>query len=242
MSTRRRPPLVLLLAFVASGTAHARPRPDTYGTFLESFIHVPAVAFQALNPSDGPYTTGTGGIAGFVTRYGAGDSSLAAPLTLPSGALITSIEFDFCDLNQFSNRSYLVLAVSNFEGYVVATTPFLYSEYGGCSNAYADVSALGITVDNYRNGYHLVFYNNIGDGSESIAGVVLGYRLEVSPPPAVARFNDVPAGHPYFQFIEALAAAGITGGCGGGNYCPDAPVTRGQMAVFLAKALGLFFQ
>ncbi|HEX4438485.1 MAG TPA: S-layer homology domain-containing protein, partial [Thermoanaerobaculia bacterium] len=38
---------------------------------------------------------------------------------------------------------------------------------------------------------------------------------------------------------EALNAAGITGGCGNGNYCPDGPVTRGQMAVFLSKALGL---
>ncbi len=46
-------------------------------------------------------------------------------------------------------------------------------------------------------------------------------------------------GHPFFQFIEALYASGITAGCGGGNYCPDSPLTRGQMAVFLAKALGL---
>jgi hypothetical protein len=47
--------------------------------------------------------------------------------------------------------------------------------------------------------------------------------------------------HPYFRFIEALAAAGITSGCGAGNYCPDRNVTRGEMAVFLAKALGLHF-
>jgi hypothetical protein len=40
---------------------------------------------------------------------------------------------------------------------------------------------------------------------------------------------------------EALLAAGITGGCGGGAYCPDSPVTRGQMAVFLSRALGLHF-
>jgi hypothetical protein len=51
----------------------------------------------------------------------------------------------------------------------------------------------------------------------------------------------VPTGHNFFQFIEALAASGITGGCGNGNYCPDNAVTRGQMAVFLAKALGLQF-
>ncbi len=44
---------------------------------------------------------------------------------------------------------------------------------------------------------------------------------------------------PFFQFIEALAESGITAGCGNGNFCPDAALTRGQMAVFLAKALGL---
>jgi hypothetical protein len=67
------------------------------------------------------------------------------------------------------------------------------------------------------------------------------YQLQVSPAPATATFGDVPAGHPFFQFIEALVASGITVGCGGGNYCPDAPLTRGQMAVFLSKALGLHF-
>ena len=40
---------------------------------------------------------------------------------------------------------------------------------------------------------------------------------------------------PFAPWIEALAAAGITGGCGGGNYCPTNVVTRQQMAVFLLK-------
>jgi hypothetical protein len=44
------------------------------------------------------------------------------------------------------------------------------------------------------------------------------YQLQVSPAPAVATFNDVPTGHPFFRFVEALAASGITAGCGGGNY------------------------
>ncbi len=39
--------------------------------------------------------------------------------------------------------------------------------------------------------------------------------------------------------INRLAAAGITGGCGGGNFCPTTPVTRGQMAAFLARAFSL---
>jgi cytochrome c peroxidase len=40
------------------------------------------------------------------------------------------------------------------------------------------------------------------------------------------------------NFIDELAAAGITAGCGPGNFCPDAPVTRGQMAVFIEAGLG----
>lgn len=39
--------------------------------------------------------------------------------------------------------------------------------------------------------------------------------------------------------IEAIAAAGITNGCTVDHYCPRDPVTRGQMAAFLNRALGL---
>jgi len=39
--------------------------------------------------------------------------------------------------------------------------------------------------------------------------------------------------------IEALAAAGVTSGCADGRFCPDDPVTRGQMAGFLERAMAL---
>jgi hypothetical protein len=38
--------------------------------------------------------------------------------------------------------------------------------------------------------------------------------------------------------INRVAAAGVTSGCGGGNYCPGQSVTREQMAAFLRRALG----
>jgi uncharacterized repeat protein (TIGR01451 family) len=57
------------------------------------------------------------------------------------------------------------------------------------------------------------------------------------PPPATGTvFADVPQGAFAADWIEELAALGVTGGCGGGNYCPAAPVTRAQIAVFLLKA------
>ena len=74
----------------------------------------------------------------------------------------------------------------------------------------------------------------------ALGGVRITWRRPVSPTPSAPTFADIPDPHPFFQFIEALAVSGITGGCGdGSNYCPDAALTRGQMAVFLAKALGL---
>ena len=50
------------------------------------------------------------------------------------------------------------------------------------------------------------------------------------------RFGDVPCSSPFAPWIEALAADGITGGCGGGDFCPTQPVRRDQMAVFLLKS------
>jgi hypothetical protein len=56
------------------------------------------------------------------------------------------------------------------------------------------------------------------------------------PPTATgAVFGDVPAGSFAADWIEQLAAEGVTAGCGGGNYCPDATITRAQMAIFLLR-------
>jgi hypothetical protein len=61
---------------------------------------------------------------------------------------------------------------------------------------------------------------------------------DFTPPTATGTvFADVPADGFAAAWIEQLAAEGITGGCGGGNYCPTKPVTRAQMAVFLVKAM-----
>ena len=60
-----------------------------------------------------------------------------------------------------------------------------------------------------------------------------------APPPCTGIFADVPCPSTFADWIEALAAEGITAGCGGGNYCPQNPNTTGQMAVFLQKAFVL---
>ena len=65
------------------------------------------------------------------------------------------------------------------------------------------------------------------------------YGPGYSPPAAIGIFNDVDLSHWAVHWIEQLAAEGITAGCGNGNYCPEASVTRAQMAVFLVRTFGL---
>ena len=55
------------------------------------------------------------------------------------------------------------------------------------------------------------------------------------PPACDGDFADVACPSTFADWIEQLAAEQITGGCGGGNYCPNNPNTRGQMAVFIIK-------
>ncbi len=56
-----------------------------------------------------------------------------------------------------------------------------------------------------------------------------------------AGFDDVPAGHLFYGDVMWLASQGITRGCNPPDntlFCPDQPVTRGQMAAFLVRMNG----
>jgi len=59
--------------------------------------------------------------------------------------------------------------------------------------------------------------------------------------PAQPTFGDVPSSNPQYGYIEALVAAGVTSGCSSKPpaFCPNAAVTRGQMAVFLCRDFGI---
>lgn len=69
------------------------------------------------------------------------------------------------------------------------------------------------------------------------AVLVMAFPLGVL---ASHQFGDVSNGNLFHNDIDALVDAGVTAGCGGGNYCPNQAVTRGQMAAFMNRlgALG----
>ncbi|MFN2305283.1 MAG: S-layer homology domain-containing protein, partial [Anaerolineales bacterium] len=55
-------------------------------------------------------------------------------------------------------------------------------------------------------------------------------------------FGDVPVDHWAADAISNVVGLGISTGCGGGNFCPLDPVTRGQMAIFLERTFRLMGQ
>lgn len=63
-------------------------------------------------------------------------------------------------------------------------------------------------------------------------------RLLALPATSGDYFTD-DNGHVFEASINRVAAAGITSGCTLTTYCPEGLITRGQMAAFLDRALGL---
>ena len=78
---------------------------------------------------------------------------------------------------------------------------------------------------------------------DEISGVNL--RTALGLPSAVfevivnMRFTDVASGHPFSGEVMGLLELGITRGCTPTAFCPEAPVTRGEMAAFLVRTLDI---
>jgi hypothetical protein len=204
---------------------------------FNGFTAVDSAVFSA-NGAGSRYCTGAG------TQVGADRCFFEAAVVLPAGALVTSIQLEACsdlDLNHVSARLFRMMQLEGAgTKLVVVVTPFGAT---GCMQTTRNL-AVPHTIDNVHNTYFV----EVGLGGAvaldvrtRFQAVRVFYRQQVSPAPASATFEDVPTTHPFFPFVEALVKAGITSGCGGGNYCPDNAVTRGQMAKFLSTALGLHF-
>jgi len=162
-----------------------------------------------------------------------------AALDVPAGAIIDSIGLN----NTTDQDGVLTASIMERDRYAnVETLGSVTSTVHGWNTDYS--APLTVPVPDHVDKELVLKVEQAAStnfsASQYFAWVEVQWHRTLSPAPESPSFNDVPTNHPFFQFIEALKASGITGGCGDGtNYCPDASLTRGQMAVFLAKALGL---
>ena len=63
----------------------------------------------------------------------------------------------------------------------------------------------------------------------------LALALAVAVPVALATFDDVDPSNPFYADINAIQGAGVTQGCGGGNFCPTDNITRQAEAAFVHR-------
>jgi len=209
-----------------------RETPRAFGTDSYNVTTVSAVGFY---PSQNYYLYGTSLDLG---RYGEVQTveEFYAALDLPGGAVI-----DYIGLNSSSPAPFALgveLDQRRYDGLVNPVASFDSTVHGmdtEFNTTPIDFRYAGATGD------ALVIHVQQGafDIPPVFGWVEVWWKRSVGYPYGTPSFNDVPSDHPFYDYIEALYASGITGGCGNGNFCPDAPLTRGQMAVFLAKALGL---
>lgn len=200
-----------------------------------------SIPVDAFSPVDSA-TTWNFDISSFA-RYRTGGVSgwFDAPVNLPSGARIDGVAIEVYD----NDPAY---EISSWLGIHVGSTPGTNANFVNAANTsgtpgwtYVTNQSINVTVDNLNNAYFIQVNLYTNAGLHKLRRVLVYYHLQVSPAPLTATFGDVPTGHPQFQFIEALVASGVTAGCGSGNYCPSNPLTRGQMAVFLSKLVGLYW-
>jgi hypothetical protein len=172
-----------------------------------------------------------------------------AQLEIPSGALLKQVSWFGSDSdlgpNGFIRGSIMKVCQTGFPTIGPPVVTMLGS--ADSPNSENFVFTVFAPADESVNNLSCAYLMSTSFSYDTVTGLNLllrkiraGWQRQVSPAPVSATFpNDTPTSHPYFRFIEALAAAGITSGCAPGSFCPNNPITRGEMAVFLAAALGL---
>ena len=218
-------------------TTHA---PDQFGTQDYTVTTIAAVSFTPQSDDTSsypPYDTDTSNFSRSNRPLGAADLHYYATVPIPAGVVIDYIGLEgYCDAPGVTG---IALTQIGRYGGIYPVGSFSCTQHGLDTDYNA--SPLGYL---WPTNVHTMLVvdveiNHIPPTNGGFSWVEIWWKRTVSPPPATPTFNDVPTSDLGFQYIEALAASGITGGCGGGNYCPDASLTRRQMAIFLAKALGL---
>ena len=209
--------------------AESRVRPKEFGVQDDTITVIPATAFVGVVDINPDLSVSCLGCVIQLEYW--------APFELPSGAVIDSIGVN----NATDTNAIMGVALWQRMGNAVKTMQAGFSfPAHGWDTDYS--GPLDIQVPyNFGNEWVLQVEQaaNPSGTPEYFAWVEIHWHRTVGPAPTFPTFNDVPTSDFAFQYIEQLARSGITGGCGAGNYCPDAPLTRRQMAIFLAKALGL---
>jgi hypothetical protein len=242
------------LALASPAAADERRSTPPVARGVESFgpgtnyLVIPSTAF-APEVSTSGFVVGANG---YLQYSGGGTATFAAPVELPAGALVVNVCGFAWDENALANVAVRWEAREMGDASALpkqaqlaigSTSPAGTPGYELTCVSLSAPTVIANFQDLDGDGQsHFTWYRvavGLAPSSLGIGGAVITWLRPISPAPASPTFGDVPTTHLYFRAIEALAASGITAGCGAGNFCPNQNVTRGELAAFLARALGL---
>jgi hypothetical protein len=200
------------------------------------YTDIPSADFTPYNSS----TTYAYGNAGY--RYLTAGSFMDAGIRLPSGALLQIARLHYYDNDGAQNPRIIVFRFANPSSSTELCSLTPPSGTPGYTSSISGCSSINETIQNGPNSYVVRVALNSAAGSNSMfKSVRLWWRRQIRtglPNP----FSDIGSLPAEFQnSITALAASGITTGTTATTYSPSQAVNRGQMAVFLARALGLYW-
>jgi hypothetical protein len=225
-----------------------------FGTTRNFIHHIPATNFVPAYPE----ITKTLEFSSLgYWRRSASDTGTTwvAHMNLPDGVLICWLDAFVYD-NDTGPGKHVQLTMYEYPGYDSGTVWFVERESVTSSNGgygYVGAAVNGgacrtVNTDvEYSGGAFYMLWLTIPAATSSpnellLKGADIWWKRQISAAPGTASFSDVPTGHWAFQHIEALKKSGITTGCVANvSFCPDNTMTRAEMAVFLARALGLSY-
>jgi hypothetical protein len=209
-----------------------RYAPDEFGVQDYTVTVIPATSFT----SDDHYITDYGSLFRYFPFSDSHKLYFAGLSQIPSGAIIDYVGLE-CASTGTGELTVTPFYMDNTSGSTSGIIALQNTPHSFDTDYNAD--PIGFQLQrNVHNAIAIVV--DQAPNTEPLFGwVEIHWRRTVSPPPDTPSFADVPASDFGYQYIEALRSSGITGGCGATTFCPDAPLTRRQMAIFLSKALGL---
>lgn len=142
----------------------------------------------------------------------------------------------FCPERALTRGEMATIFVRALDLPAVATNPFTDTGDSVHANSINALAAAGITRGCDPPANSLFCPERTVTRGEMAAFMARAFELEA---PAGANFFSDDDYSIFEPVINALAAAGITTGCGNDGFCPYAALNRGEMAVFVAKALDL---
>ena len=191
--------------------------------------------------------TGTGGVScAWTPSAGLSDATSCSPMATPTVTTTYALTVMAANGCPSSNTATVTVTVNAVPETPIISAP-LSVPVGGSGASASVVNHSGSTwtwtlsggvITAGQTTRQIVF--DAGSPGTTMACTVLETNAGCTSPLASRNiqvdFLDIPPSNTFHSFVISVARNGVTAGCGGGNYCGLAPVTRAQMAVFLLKA------